>query len=436
VRRRSLVSLILQFNRNLLPIVIFASIFSVSADAYAQAVPTPVQPAPTPAQSAPTVQPTDAQSAANTNADAVQKRIEHARALAAAHQLQTAASELESVRKGAQEESVRNVTSVMLMGIYLEEGTYARAESLLEEAFQSRATQGEASIRTYFALAGQAINGARAHLARYRSFGINVTDSGLPTEALTDLNRLRSLLERMVAQAKEVTGDRKAYDSLALLEDVLGIRLSLARDSEDRTKWESEYAGAREVLASSQTQIASRGGLPSLPPSTMVASSPSREGAPAVPGSSANSATETKPTARHADAPPDKQSVSAKGKGSADSPKASTPAPARSTDSQNPEGPKTISTGLLNARATKRVLPTYPQAAKSAGAEGPVRVYVTVGENGTVIDVSRSEGPALLKEAAERAALQWRFHPTHVSGKAVRLTGYIEFTFAPGTQSP
>ena len=246
MRRKSSVGLIAPFNRNLLPIIIFAFILSVSTGTYAQSTPTPVQSAPT------TAQPTliDAQSVLNAsaNADAVQKRIERARALAAAHQLQTAASELESVRKGAQEDSVRNVTSVMLMGIYLEEGTYARAESLLEEAFQSRATQGEASTRSYFALAGQAINGARTHLARYRSFGINVTDSGLPTEALTDLERLRSLLERMVAQAKEVTGDRKAYDSLALLEDVLGIRLSLARDSEDRAKWESEYAGAREVL--------------------------------------------------------------------------------------------------------------------------------------------------------------------------------------------
>jgi TonB family protein len=433
VRRKSLVGPIAPFNRNLLPIIIFAFILSVSTETYAQSASTPVQSAPTTAQSTPTA----AQSVPNrsADADAVQKRIERARALAAAHQLQIAASELESVRKGAQEDSVRNVTSVMLMGIYLEEGTYARAESLLEEAFQSRATQGEASIRTYFALAGQAINSTRVHLARYRSFGINVTDSGLPTEALTDLDRLRSLLERMVAQAKEVTGDRKAYDSLALLEDVLGIRLSLARDSEDRAKWESEYAGAREVLASSQTQIASRGGSPSLPPSTVKPSLQSREsGSPSNTGSRENSATEAKPTPRPADTPPDKQSVSSKGNGTADSPKAKTPAPARSTDSpdsQNPEGPKTISTGSLNARASKKVLPTYPQTAKSAGAEGVVRVYVTVGENGTVIDVSRSEGPALLREAAEQAALQWRFQPTAVSGKAVRLSGYIEFTFTP-----
>jgi TonB family protein len=428
VRIKSLVSLIPPFNRSLLPIVgviLFASIFSVSTETHAQSAPT-------------TAQSTAADAQSDDKAELVQKRIERARALAAAHQLQAAASELESVRKGAQEDSVRNVTSVMLMGIYLEDGIYARAESLLEEAFQSRGAQGEASIRTYFALAGQAINSTRAHLARYRSFGINVTESGLPNEALADLDRLRSLLERMVAQAKEVTGDRKAYDSLALLEDVLGIRLSLARDSEDRARWESEYAGAREVLASSQTQIASRGGITSLPPSTTRASSPSGEGSLPATGSGANSAPETKTTARHAETPPDKQSVSSKANGSADPPKSSAPSASSpaSGDSQNAEGPKTISTGLLNPRATKRVFPGYPQSAKSAGVEGLVRVYVTISETGSVIDVSRSEGPALLREAAAQAALQWKFHPTEVSGRAVRVRGYVEFTFPASPRPP
>lgn len=63
-------------------------------------------------------------------------------------------------------------------------------------------------------------------------------DSNVAVEARIE----RSLLERMVAQAKEITKDAsKAYYSMALLEDVLGIRLSLARDGADREKWEGEY---------------------------------------------------------------------------------------------------------------------------------------------------------------------------------------------------
>src|SRR6185503_3783502 len=177
--------------------------------------------------------------------EAAQSRIERARALIAAHRLDIAAGELESVRATTKDNALRNITSIMLMNVYLEDGNYGRAEALLDEAFKARATTKDDSLGTFFALAGQAVNGARTHLARYRSFGVSTSDVALPAEASADLNRLRSLLERMVAQAKEISNGRQAYDSLSLLEDVLGLRLSLARDSDDQTKWQTEYASAR-----------------------------------------------------------------------------------------------------------------------------------------------------------------------------------------------
>lgn len=319
---------------------------------------------------------------------AVQARIERARASAAAHQLAAAANELESLRTTTQDDVVRNVASVMLMSICLEEGNYARAESLLEETFRSRSAKKDASIRTYFALAGQAVNGARSHLARYRSFGINVTDAGLPTEALSDLERLRSLLDRMIAQAREITREQgKAYESLALLEDVLGIRLSLARNDDDRVKLEIEYADARRGLASSPTPIASLG----MPP--LQASGEKRS-------SAAN------------------QKASRSGN-------SSDPA----ANSGKDEEASTVNAGALNTRAISRVSSAYPQIAKAAAAQGVVRVYVTVDETGQVIDISHSEGPILLQAAAEDAARRWKFPPTEVAGKPVRLSGYIEFSF-------
>lgn len=362
---------------------------------------------------------TQVDDAAKTEAvAAVATRIERARALAAAHQLVAAATELESLRTTAQDDVVRNVTSVMLMSIYLEEGNYARAESLLEEAFRSRSAEKDRSIHTYFALAGQAVNGARSHLERYRSFGINVSDAGLPSEASSDLDRLRSLLERMIAQAKEITSDNsKAHDSLALLEDILGIRLSLARDNEDREKWENAYAGARQGLASSRTQIASLGGIPSKQPPVEKGSAIAGN-APSVFESPQEAAGQPKAADANRDqSSRDKQSL----------PEALRPA---SSDSSRVEV-KAISTGSLNQRAAKRVVPTYPQTAKAAGAEGLVRVYVTIDEGGKVMDITHSEGPILLKQAAEDAARQWRFHPTIAAGKSVRLAGFIEFNFKP-----
>jgi TonB family protein len=335
----------------------------------------------------------------------IQSRIARARALIAAHRLETAASELESVRAATQDYAVRNITSIMLMSVYLEEGNYGRAEALLEENYQGRYAQKDESLGTYFALAGQAVNGARTHLARYRSFGINTSDANLPAEAVSDLNRLRSLIERMIAQAKEIANGRRAYDSLSLLEDVLGIRLSLAKDSEDQAKWEAEYASAREVLASSQTQIASLGGIPALRPAQ----------------SAVNKITSPSPysTKKVSEAPleikaPEKDAGSAEQQPSSDT---------------KSDEPLVSDAGSLNAKATKKVLPRYPAIAKDSGAAGLVRVHVIVDETGKVIAVSRSEGPMLLRSAAEEAARQWSFEGISSDGRPLRLSGYIDFTF-------
>ena len=338
----------------------------------------------------------------------VQVRIERARALAAAHKLEAAVTELESLRSTATDEVVQNVTSVMLMSIYLEEGNYARAESMLEETFRARTAQKERSIRTYFVLAGQAVNGARAHIARYRNFGINVTEAGLPAEALADLDRMRSLLERMIAQARELTkDDSKAYDSLALLEDVLGVRLSLAREGEDSERWSNAYTEARQGLSSSQKQVASLGGMPSV-------SFP--ESRSSVAGKAVSST--PRPVETPAPKPP-QQDTSA-------SQSIKTSAVSTNTADSN-----TLSVGSLNHWATKKVVPVYPPVAKTSGVMGVVKVYLTTDTDGRVVNISSSEGPMVLKQAAESAARQWRFQPAIVADKRFGLSGFIEFNFTP-----
>lgn len=350
-------------------------------------------------------------------ADALQTRIGRSRALIAAHRLDIAASELESIRAAAKDNSVRNIASIMLMSVYLEEGNYGRAEALLEETFQARLAQKDESLGTYFALSGQAINGARTHLARYRTFGISTTTQNLPAEAQADLTRLRSLLERMIAQAKDIANDRPGYDSLSLLEDVLGIRLSLATDAEDQAKWSSEYVSARESLASAQTQIAALGGVPPL-----------RPGKGPVNNSAAPSPYSTKKPAENV---PD---VVVRTKSDAHAERNLQPAAAAPINSQSSSpDPKAAEAaeseaGSLNAFATKKVVPRYPVIAKTSGASGMVRVHVIV-EGGKVISVSKSEGPMLLRQAAEDAAKQWLFQSISVEGRPARLSGYIDFNF-------
>ena len=347
--------------------------------------------------------------------EAVEARIQRARALIAAHQLQVAASELESVRATTQDSSVRNITSVMLMSVYLEEGNYGRAEALLEENFSARSTRNGDSLRTYFALAGQAVNGSRAHLARYRSFGISITDSTLPGEVVNDLTRLRSLLERMIVQAKEIASDHKAYDSLSLVEDVLGVRLSLATDSEDQRKWEGEYVAARQSLASSTTQIASLAGISALPPNKAAkinSESPYSVRRPA-----------------EADAP-QKVAAASEQQHSVMTTQAGVAPAVQPPTSSSTETSAPLAVGSLNARATRKVVPRYPPLARQSGTAGSVRVYVVIDENGEIVEISRSEGPLLLRRAAEEAARQWRFKSTPDAPPSSRITGYLDFNFA------
>jgi hypothetical protein len=354
----------------------------------------------------------------------LQTRIERARALIAAHRLDTAASELESVRATAQDNALRNITSIMLMNVYLEEGNYGRAEALLEETYQSRSAQKDESLGTYFALSGQAVNGARTHLQRYRSFGVSTNDANLPAEAVSDLNRLRSLLERMIVQAKEISSGRRAYDSLSLLEDVLGLRLSLAKDSDDQSKWESEYAGAREALASSQTQIASLGGIPPLrpgktPAGNAAAPSPysTKRPDPAREANNHASSDQPRPSDNAGAAQPATPSPAAAEKNTSTAP------------ATKPAGADTDEAGSLLPFAVRKVVPRYPPIAKQSGTVGLVRVHVIV-EGGKVVAVSRSEGPILLRSAAEEAAKQWSFQVVAIEGRPTRLSGYIDFNFS------
>lgn len=336
----------------------------------------------------------------------VMRKIERARALAAAHQLQQATTDLENVRASVKDVALRNVTTLMLIGIYLEEGGYVRAQALLEESFQNRSAQKDESLRTYFAMAGQTINGIRAHMARYRSFGINPSESGLPAEANADLDRVRAVLERVAAQAKEISNEAgRSYDAVALQEDVVGIRLSLARDNDDRDKWQSEYVAIRERLASSQAQASSIGRSTLL--DAVTARIPNPFAKPAIAGDSGS------------------------GNARPDSPGATTSVSTETGIAAVPSDapvPQLISTGSLNGRESKRVTPVYPATARNAGISGTVRVFAIVDENGKLW-VTNSEGPSLLRRAAEEAARNWTFPPTVVSGKPVRVAGYLDFDF-------
>lgn len=365
-----------------------------------------------------------------SDTDAMQKRLMRARALAAAHNLTAAAAELDNIRNTATDESIKDVARIMLMGVYLEGADYTRALALLEETYKGVSGGNESSVRAYFTLAGQSVKGAREHIDRYRSFGINVSDKELPPDAIADLDRLRTLLERIAEQAKQISSaDAKSTEAIALIEDVANVRATLARSREERQQWQGETTSARQKLAVSETRIASLG--PVRPASAVASTS---QGAPTTannnsPSSSSPSETSSQPksaplTRKTVSIPEARPSKPAK----KETPKQSAPQ-ASPTPINVPQDGRPLEVGSLIEKATQKIAPSYPVTAKTARVSGLVKVFVIVDEKGEVAKIERSDGPSLLRVAAESAAKQWKFQPVLVDGKPIRMTGYISFNF-------
>ncbi|MDT7543045.1 MAG: periplasmic protein TonB [Acidobacteriota bacterium] len=365
----------------------------------------------------------------STDPDSIQLRITRARALAAAGNLPAARSELESLRGAATDESTREITLVLLMGIYFEQSDYSFAENLLAEAFRARSRQNEAATRTYYLLAGQAINGVRLQLDRYRAFGLDVSDQSLPEESARHLERLRKLIENVVAQGRQLRDESpQNIDAAALLENASSARVMLARNEAERAQWQREVADVRQKLTGveraapttalittqkpAQPTVGVTQAVPEPTPSKIVASA-----TPAPAASSSNSNT----------------SAQSSGTGAQGSPRA--PAAGQSQTSATNDGGTTptqpVEVGSLISRASQTVAPTYPAAARSARIGGKVTVYLLLDEKGEVAAVQRTEGNDLLRRAAEEAARRWRFRPTIINGQPVRVTGSLNFTFAP-----
>jgi protein TonB len=359
----------------------------------------------------------------------VQKRLARARSLAAIGKLAAAAAELESLRSSSNDESVRDVSRVLLMAVLVEMPDYARAASLLDETFRARTAgqAGDAATHSYFAIAGQMVNAVRAHLERYRAFGVNVADGAeLPAEAAGDVEQLRGLLDRVVEQARALHAEQlkgagdgpRGLDAAALLEDAATVRMRIARHDQDRARWQSEVSEARQHLFSSEMRIASL----SQPPAARPAPAAAAPKTGAADKSAQPRAEQKTPDAapKSVSQPPNVQAAASAASG------AQTPAAGVAASA----GGAPVSVGSLVGKARQRVSPSYPQIARAARVSGNVTVYLIVNEKGEVESVQRADGPMQLQQAAVDAARRWKFNPTEVDGRPVRVSGFLSFNFA------
>lgn len=91
---------------------------------------------------------------------------------------------------------------------------------------------------------------------------------------------------------------------------------------------------------------------------------------------------------------------------------------------------ESVPTALAMARATKKVAPDFPAAARQLNLTGVSEVEVQVNEAGDVVEAKMLKGNAIFSSNALSAARQWKFTPMMKDGAALKFTSVLIFNFA------
>lgn len=80
----------------------------------------------------------------------------------------------------------------------------------------------------------------------------------------------------------------------------------------------------------------------------------------------------------------------------------------------------------------QRVQPEYPAVARAAHVEGTVVIDAVIDATGNVVSEHALSGPNLLIPAALSAVQQWKYQPTYLNGKPVKLAMQVTVSFNLG----
>jgi len=94
-----------------------------------------------------------------------------------------------------------------------------------------------------------------------------------------------------------------------------------------------------------------------------------------------------------------------------------------------PTQPLRVSQGVQEAKLIKRVMPVYPEIARSIRQFGTVRLMAVIGKDGRMRDIRVLGGPAYLVAAAVAAVEQWVYKPTLLNGEPVEVIAPITVNF-------
>ncbi len=84
---------------------------------------------------------------------------------------------------------------------------------------------------------------------------------------------------------------------------------------------------------------------------------------------------------------------------------------------------------FATARLIHRVEPEYPSGAREQHIQGPVVLEAQIGTDGSIQNITVSEGNPILSPAAVAAVKQWKYQPYSVAGRPVQMQARITINF-------
>ena len=89
-------------------------------------------------------------------------------------------------------------------------------------------------------------------------------------------------------------------------------------------------------------------------------------------------------------------------------------------------------------RLAEAIPPSYPALAQHMNVQGAVVLEALIGSDGSVQNLRKLSGPAILSTAAEQAVRGWKFKPVYQNGQAVetRATITVNFTIKVSDSVP
>jgi len=95
-------------------------------------------------------------------------------------------------------------------------------------------------------------------------------------------------------------------------------------------------------------------------------------------------------------------------------------------------GPVRVTSELASGLLIRKVVPRYPELARTMRAEGTVSLTATIAKDGTIANLRVVSGPPILQPAALDAVSQWRYRPYLLNGQPVEVETTVNVIFTLG----